>query len=105
MYLGTRWGVWSATRPGRLVPRRDPVPIIQEAGWASEPLGIGAENLTPAGIRFPDLAARSESLYRLSYPGSYLLIFKVRKQIYVCRSNTEELIQVRDPRFSQHWIL
>ena len=26
----------------------------------------------PTGIRSPDLAARSESLYRLSYPGSNL---------------------------------
>ena len=35
-----------------------------------EPVWIGAENLTPTGIRSPDLPARSESLYRLSYPGS-----------------------------------
>jgi hypothetical protein len=30
----------------------------------------GAENLALAGIRSPDHPARSESLYRLSYPGS-----------------------------------
>jgi hypothetical protein len=29
----------------------------------------GAENLAPTGIRSPDRPARSESLYRLSYPG------------------------------------
>ena len=29
----------------------------------------GAENLAHTGIRFPDRPARSESLYRLSYPG------------------------------------
>jgi hypothetical protein len=36
--LGTRWGEWSASRPGRALPRgKDPpVPIVQEAGWAPE---------------------------------------------------------------------
>jgi hypothetical protein len=29
------WGEWSASRPGRALP---PVPIVQEAGWASEPV-------------------------------------------------------------------
>jgi hypothetical protein len=32
--LGTRRGGWSAPRPGRLTPGKDPVPILQEAGWA-----------------------------------------------------------------------
>jgi len=29
----------------------DPVPIVQEAGWASGPVWTGAENLAPTGIR------------------------------------------------------
>jgi hypothetical protein len=29
----------------------------------------GAENLVPTGIRSADRPARSESLYRMSYPG------------------------------------
>ena len=33
-----------------------------------EPIWTGAENLSPTGIRSPDRPARSESLYRLSYP-------------------------------------
>ena len=28
-------------------PGKDPVPIVQEAGWAPEPVWIGAENLAP----------------------------------------------------------
>jgi hypothetical protein len=38
LYLGTRWGEWSASRPGRaLAPRKEPpVSIVQEAGWAPE---------------------------------------------------------------------
>ena len=60
---------WLTPRPGRLYPGKDSVPIVQEAGWASEPFWIGAKNLAPTGIRSPDLLARSESLYRLRHPG------------------------------------
>ena len=62
------WG-WSAPRPGRFTPGKDPVPIAQEAGWAPGPVWTGAENLAHTGIRSPDRPARSKSLYRLSYPG------------------------------------
>jgi hypothetical protein len=33
-------GEWSASRPGRALPpgKRPPVPIVQEAGWAPEPV-------------------------------------------------------------------
>jgi hypothetical protein len=48
---------------------KDLVPIVQEAGWAPGLVWIGAENLAPTGIRSPDLPARSESLYRIRYPG------------------------------------
>jgi len=66
---GTRrvWGVSVTPRP-LLIPGKDPVPIVQEAGWASGPVWTGAENLDPpTGIRSPDRPARSQSLYRLSY--------------------------------------
>ena len=62
-------GGWSAPRPGRFTPGKDQVPIVQEAGWAPRTVWTGAENLAPTGIRSPDRPARSESLYRLSYPG------------------------------------
>ena len=61
---------WSTSRPGRFTPGKDPVPIVQEAGWAPGPVWTGAENLASTGIRSPACPARSESLYRLSYPGS-----------------------------------
>ena len=54
--------------PAAFTAGKDPVPIVQEAGWAPGPVWIDAENLALAGIRSPDLPARSESLYRLSYP-------------------------------------
>jgi len=33
-----------------LTPGKDPVPIVQEAGWASGPVWTGAENLAPPGF-------------------------------------------------------
>ena len=48
---------------------KDPVPIVQEAGWGPGPVWTGAENLATTGIRSPYRPARSESVYRLSYPG------------------------------------
>ena len=50
------------------IPWKDPVPIVQEAGWAPGPVWTSAENLAPTSIRCPDRPARSQSLYRLSYP-------------------------------------
>jgi len=43
-------GGWSRPRPGRFVPGKDPVPIVQEAGWVSEPVWRGAENFAPPGF-------------------------------------------------------
>jgi len=36
--------------PAALPPGKDPVPIVQEAGWAPGPVWTGAENLAPLGI-------------------------------------------------------
>src|SRR5215468_8866324 len=66
--LGARRGGWSAPHPGRFTPGNDPVPIVQEAGWAPGPFWTWAKNLAPTGIRSMDRPARSQSLYRLSYP-------------------------------------
>ena len=43
-------------------PGKDPVPIVQEAGWAPGPVWTGAEYLASTGIRSPDRPARSQSL-------------------------------------------
>ena len=50
--------------PAALTPGKDPVPTVQEAGWAPEPVWLGAENLALTGIRSADRPARSQSLYR-----------------------------------------
>ena len=41
---------------------RDPVPIVQEAGWAPGPVWTGAENLTPTGICFYSLVLCTSSV-------------------------------------------
>jgi hypothetical protein len=41
-----------------IYPRKDPVPIVQEAGWSPGPVWTGAENLAFTGIRSPDRQAR-----------------------------------------------
>jgi len=57
--------------PRPLYPQENAVPNVKEAGWASEPVWTGAENLAPTGIRFPDHPAHSESLYRLQHSEVY----------------------------------
>jgi len=58
----------SVTSRPLFTPGKDPVPIVQEAGWAPGLVWTGAENLAHTGIRSPDRPAHSQSLYRLSYP-------------------------------------
>jgi hypothetical protein len=54
--------------PALSTPGKDPVSIVQEAGWAPGPVWTGAENLAPPGFDPRTVTARSQSLYRLSYP-------------------------------------
>jgi hypothetical protein len=65
----TRRGLGVSVTPRPLfTPEKDPVPIVQEAGWVPGPVWTGAENLAPTGIRSPDRPSHSQSLYRLRYP-------------------------------------
>jgi hypothetical protein len=66
-------GGWSAPRPGRFTPGKDPVPIVQEVGWALGPVWTCAKNLAPTGIRSPDRPARSQSLQPTELPGPHKL--------------------------------
>jgi hypothetical protein len=67
---GTRrgWKVSVTPRP-LFTPGKDPVPVVQEAGWAPGPVWTSVENLAPTGIPSPDRPARSQSLYLLCYLG------------------------------------
>jgi len=37
-------GGWATPRFGRFVPEKDPVPIVEEGGWAPGSVWTGAEN-------------------------------------------------------------
>ena len=65
---GTRrgWVISSTPRP-HFTPGKDPVPILQEAGWALGPVWTGGKS-RPHRDSISDRSARSHSLYRLSYP-------------------------------------
>ena len=75
---GTRagWVVSSTPRP-YFTPRKDSVPIVQEAGWAPGLVWTGRKS-RPTGIRSPDRPVRSQSLYRLSY-GAHNLTYMGNK--------------------------
>jgi len=64
----TRRGEWSAACPDRtLPPGKDPVPILQEAGWAPGPVWMVGKSRSHQDS-IPDHPARSQSLYQLSNP-------------------------------------
>ena len=82
-------GGWSAPRSGRFTAGKDPVRLVQEAGWAPGTVWTGEENLAPTGIRSPDRPARSELLYRLSYPGLPVIMLGLIKMGGIMFSHTE----------------
>ena len=53
----------------RHVPVALPPGMTRYPLWALEPVWTDAENLAPTRSRSSDRPARSESLYRLRYPG------------------------------------
>ena len=57
------------TTPRPLYPRERPDTHCIGGWLAPRPVGTDAKNFAPARVRSPDRPARSESLYRLSYPG------------------------------------
>jgi hypothetical protein len=60
--LGVRMGWMVNATPRRIYPRqRDPVPIVEETGWAPEPFCRSLENFAATGIRYPGRPAHSDS--------------------------------------------
>jgi len=66
------WVVSSTPRP-HFTPVKDPVPILQEAGWAPGPVWTGGKSL-PHQDSIPNRPASSQSLYQLSYPATLYYI-------------------------------
>jgi hypothetical protein len=62
-------GEWSASRPGRtLAPGKTRYPLYRRLGGPQGRSGQMRKISPPTRIRSPDRPARSQSLYRLSYP-------------------------------------
>jgi len=51
---------------------KDPVPTVEEVGWAAGPVWTAAESLALHRDSIPDSPARSEPLYCLRYRGPHL---------------------------------
>ena len=67
-----RGSVVSSTLRPHFSHGKDPVPIVQEAGWAPGPVWTGGIS-RPTGIRSPDRPTLSHLLYQLSNPAHYLV--------------------------------
>ena len=57
--------------PAALPPEKTRYPLYRRLGGPQGRSGRMRQILPPTGNRSPDRPARSESLYRLSYPGSH----------------------------------
>jgi hypothetical protein len=73
-------------------PGKDPVSIVQEAGWATGPVWTDAENLAFTGIRCPGHPACTQSLYRLSYP-AHIFISLSEDKLILCFSASAMCLQ------------
>ena len=93
--------MFSSTPRPQFTPGKDPVPILQEAGWAPGPVWTGGKFL-PHRDSIPDRPVRSQSLYRLSYPAHLYLIMTVithrpfpvaaRSKAWVCGRSHAEIV-------------
>ena len=79
------WVVSSTHRP-HFTPGKDPVPILQEAGWVLGPVWTVGKS-RPHRDSILDRPARSQSLYWLSYPAhcfeGYWYIFSSKSQAFI----------------------
>jgi hypothetical protein len=74
--LGDRCGLVICVTPRLLPPERPGTHCV--GGWVSPRAGLeGCEKSRPHRDPIPDGPARSESLYRLSYPGPQLTVNKL----------------------------
>ena len=69
------WVVSSTPRP-QFTPGKGQVPIVQEAGWAPGSVWTGGKS-RPHRDSIPDRPARSQSLYRVSYPAHKVIFISI----------------------------
>ena len=92
--------VSSTPRP-HFIPGKDPVPILQGAGWASGPVWTSGKS-SPHRDSIPDRPARSQSLYRLSYP-AHIHIYSIYIYIYIYMYIYSATILSQKSRYPPIW--
>jgi len=70
--------------------------------WAPGPVWTCAENLAPTEIRSPDRPARSESLYRMNYPGPKVCVVPFIIRHLICLYYFVLLITIVSSAFTSH---
>jgi len=88
---------------------RPPVPIVQEAGWASGPVWTGAENLAPSGLFFMITSTRTlflpcatvqRTVQKYKCPVRSPLVLLKSNKVHVFVSNS---VQTSTPTFTKHY--
>jgi len=82
---GMGWVVSSTPRP-HFTPGKDSAPTVQEAGWTPVSIWTGGKS-RPHRNSILDRPARSQSLYRLSYPACMYFLRSYNKQTAVPQSS------------------
>ena len=67
--------------PAVSTPGKDLAPIVQEAGWAPGPVWTGRKSRRHRDS-IPDRPALSQSLYRLSYPAPFTVLWFVQYVLF-----------------------
>jgi hypothetical protein len=79
--MGSHFTRWSMPHAGRFSPKRDPIPIVQEARWGPGPALTGTKNLSFTGFRAGGRASCRQLLYRLSSPGPLVAYAAIKTEI------------------------
>ena len=90
--------VSSTPRP-HFTPGKEPVPTVQEAGWAPGPVGTGGKS-RPTGVRSPDRPARSSVALPTELPGPHKasITEERHKKIYIFKK-LSFLLQIKYPSY------
>jgi hypothetical protein len=93
-------GKWSASRPTRFIPGERALGTHCIGVWVDPRVGLDdtekGKFLTSAGLELRPLGhpARSQSVYRLSYPGSYMATVSKRKALaFSLKKRTNESLE------------
>jgi len=78
--------VVSSTPWLHFTPGKDPVPIVQEAGWAPGPVWTGGKSC-PHRDSIPDRPARSQSAIPTELPGPQIEAVCAYKTLFTCLPN------------------